>query len=193
MTPELPVGELDDPGFIELVNTLVRALLAERGPAMLWIINIDNWFDHKWLKFSGYGLVATGTPVDRFDTAKDVSYEDQLTFPPFTPNRVMSQWSYVRVGDGYAEALLPALPHRTKKRHSQTNLRRRIQDAYPAATFVWYSGNTVANGRGSVMIYSQASDQHECWFAGFERRPTWELFVTKGISRGEVEQLCFPV
>jgi len=67
---------------------------------------------------------------------------------------VLGQWSYIRIGDDYREAPFPALPHSSKRQHSPMNLQRRVQDLRGPACFVWYSANTVANGRGSVMVYN---------------------------------------
>jgi len=189
MPIQLTVGETDDPLFIELLNSLVGSVLDHRNPETFWIIQIDNWFDHKWLNFSGYGLIASNTPMERYDTVKAESYQEKLTFPPFTPNRIMAQWSYIRTSDDYIEAPLPALPHGIEKRHSEENLRRRVQDFSRSASFVWYSANTLANGRGSVMVYNVTAEQPDCWYAAFNRQAMWELLAAKGISRSEVEKL----
>src|SRR5271167_1999863 len=85
MKTQIAAGETDDPGFIALLNSLVQGLISDRAPEELWIIRIDNWFDHKWLGFSGMGLVASDIPIDRYDTVKAESYQEKLTFPPFTP------------------------------------------------------------------------------------------------------------
>jgi len=186
-------GRTDDPGFVEILNSLVRGLISQHEPEALWIIQIDNWFDHKWLKFSGMAGVAspflTGGLVTRYDSVKVEFYQDKVTFPPFTPNRVMGQWSYIRIGDDYREAPAPVLPHSSKRQRSPMNLQRRIQDLSPSACFVWYSANTVANGHGSVMVYNIGADGLECWFAAFNRRDGWKVQQTKGVSRDDVEQL----
>ena len=57
MTINVPVGETDDPYFIVLLNSLVNGLVNSETPDGIWIIHIDNWFDHKWLRFSGIGSV----------------------------------------------------------------------------------------------------------------------------------------
>ena len=180
----------DDPGFILLLNAVVTNTVASHQPSNVWLIRIDNWFDHKWLKFSGYGLVASNVPLDRYDTVKTEFHQDKVTFPPFTPNRVMSQCSYVRRGDDYYEAALPSLPHKRDRRHTSASLQTRVQEFSGSALFVWFSGNTVANGRGSAMVYRVEGESLECWFAAFEREGiTWKSASTKGISRKEVEEL----
>jgi hypothetical protein len=43
----------DDPYFIEVANRVVRGLIAGHKPEKAWIIQIDNWFDHKRKTVSG--------------------------------------------------------------------------------------------------------------------------------------------
>jgi hypothetical protein len=189
MTIPIVGGPKDDHGFIELLNSLVNGLLADFSPERFWIIQIDNWFDHKWLKFSGNGAATSAIPLDGYDTVKAEFYQDKLTFPAFSPNRVLSQWSYVRTGEGYAETPFPALPHSTERQHTNNNLHRRVLDFDRSASFLWYSSNTHANGRGSVMVYNTEVDRFGCWFAAFRRQRDWALHATKGVSSSEIERL----
>jgi hypothetical protein len=57
MPINVPVGETDDPYFIVPLNSLVNGLVKSEAPEGIWIIQIDNWFDQKWLRFSGIGTV----------------------------------------------------------------------------------------------------------------------------------------
>lgn len=184
----MSAGETDDPGFIEVLNSLLSELIAEHAPDQFWVIQIDNWFDHKWLGLSGMGLIASNIPLNTYDTVKAESYQEKVTFPPFTPNRVVGQFSFVRVGNSYAESAPPALPHSNERKHSETNLRRRIRDFTRSGCLLWYSANTVANGRGSVMVYVVTADQVECWSAAFNRQQEWKLQATKGVSRSRLER-----
>jgi hypothetical protein len=188
-------GETDDPLFITLLNSLLRGLITKGTPEELWIIQIDNWFDHKWLRFSGIGVRDFKFPafMGRSDAALDGFYQDKVTFPPFTPNRVLGQWSFVRVNGDYSEVPLRMLPHPIEKQLSETNLHRRVEGFSRSACFVWYSGRTLANGRASVMVYSVAGDRVEAWFAGFNRQQEWRLHSTKGASRDDVEQLLHDI
>ncbi|MGO9492946.1 MAG: hypothetical protein ACLPZY_11725 [Terracidiphilus sp.] len=191
MAAEILPGITDDNDFIKLLNSMLGRLLVQESPKQLWIIQIDNWFDHKWLRFSGKGAVDFQFPeyMNRFDGALEEFYQDKITFPPFNPNRVLGQWSYVRQEDGYQEFPLPMLPHSTDRPHASPNLHRRIQDIISSGCFVWYSANTLSNGRASVMVYTVNSDTSECWFAAFGRNETWTLGATKGINRGLVLKL----
>lgn len=195
MSTEVAAGDMDDPYFIAPLNALIRGLVERKAPDEIWIIEIDNWFDHKWLRFSGIGIVDFNWhgAANRFDAALDEFHQDKVTFPPFTPNRIVSQWSFQRIGDQYAEVPMPRLPHPSEKQSSGANLLRRVQDFCRSACFVWYSGNTVANGRGSVMVYDLSAEHVDCWFASFHRRDEWKLQATKGVDREVVERLMAPV
>lgn len=191
MSIQIAAGETDDPQFVTLLNSLVRGLIEEAKPQEVWIIQIDNWFDHKWLRFSGIGTVDFRFPgfMNRYDAALDEFYQDKVTFPPFTPNRILGQWSFVRVDDRYSEAPLHVLPHPSQKQPSEKNLNRRVESFSRSVCFVWYSANTLANGRASVMVYSVAGDQVEAWFAAFNREQDWKLQATKDVSREDVQRL----
>lgn len=187
----IATGKTDDPAFIALLNSLIRGLVNSYTPNELWITQIDNWFDHKWLRFSGIGTVDFQFPtfMNRDDSALQEFRQDKVTFPPFAPNRVLAQFSYVRSGDDYSEAPLIHLPHPTEHLRSETNLQRRVEDFSRSAVFVWYSSNTVANDRGSVMVYYVYAKRVECWFAAFNRHGAWKLYSTKGVSGEELRRL----
>ena len=138
MKIQVTAGETDDPGFVEVLNSLVRGLISQHGPEELWIIQIDNWFDHKWLGFSGMGAIASNIPIDRYDTVKAESYQEKVTFPPFTPNRVLGQFSYVRVGNDYAELPLPSCP----TAQSENGARRTSEGALKISVTLHFSYGT---------------------------------------------------
>jgi hypothetical protein len=192
----IPSGLTDDNHFVGLLNALLNALVTQQEPQQLWVIQVDNWFDHKWLRYSGSGTVASKFPVDwtssfmdRFASVKEQFWRDKLTLPPFVPERVAAQWSFRHTESGYIEVPLAKLPHSDSKRRSHSNLNRRVEDFVRSASFVWYSGNTLKNGRGSAMVYSIGPDKPICWFAAFGRKSDWVLERTKGIDREQVSRL----
>jgi hypothetical protein len=196
MAISIPSGLTDDNDFVDLLNALLNALLVQQSPEQLWVIQIDNWFDHKWLRFSGSGSVGSKFPadwassfMDRFDSVKEQFWREKLTFPPFAPDRVVGQWSFVHCEGSYIEVPLPVLPHRLSRRRSHSNLNRRVEDFAQSASFVWFSGNTLKNGRGSLMVYSIGSNKPVCWFAAFGRKSGWVLEKTKGIEQKQVSCL----
>jgi hypothetical protein len=200
MAVTIPSGLTDDNEFIDLLNSLLKGLLSQQAPEQLWVIQIDNWFDHKWLRYSGSGSVPSKFPaswsssfMDRFASVKEQFWQNNLTFPPFAPDRVLGQWSFLHSDKGYLEVPLPKLPHSNARRRSHSNLQRRAENFADSASFVWYSGNTLKNGRGSVMVYIIRDRQPVCWFAAFRRETGWALERTKGVDMEYVSHLLVNV
>jgi hypothetical protein len=127
--------------------------------------------------------------MDRFASVKEQFWQDKLTFPPFAPDRVLGQWSFLLSSQGYIEAPLPKLPHSKSRRRSHSNLQKRAEKFASSASFVWYSGNTLKNGRGSVMVYILGDQRPVCWFAAFKRETEWMLERTKGVDMEHVSRL----
>jgi hypothetical protein len=84
---------------------------------------------------------------------------------------------------------------------SKIALRRRIEDIDKNAAFVWFSGESEAQKRGSVMVYLPvASDpiarlqkslrNSGAFYVGFSQGEiSWEPAMLRGVSRGEVAHL----
>jgi hypothetical protein len=103
------------------------------------------------------------------------SIKTNLHFRPSLRTECWASGLTSEIGDDYREAPFPALPHSSKRQQRPMNLQRRIQDLNRSACFVWYSANTVANGRASVMVYNIGANGLECWFAAFNRREGWKV------------------
>ena len=101
MFPHTILEPQDDPAFLTIVDRIVGNLVRQNCPDEVHLIHIDNWFDRKWLRFSGYGLVPflRGNPYR--EVAKEEYNQDQKTFPPFTPNRVVAQYLFCHMADGH--------------------------------------------------------------------------------------------
>jgi len=165
----------DDPGFVRLVSLIIDALVIQRSPKIIVIIAVDNWFDHKWLNFSGKILGALGV------------WKDPLTIPPFHPDRIINQTVY-QMGRQKQYELMEAPPLHNPQSSAQ-NLKRKIQNVTNSGVFAWWSGNTRANAKGSFMAYIQNGDYTTSWYASFDRGERWTLNKTKNISTEEVRAL----
>jgi hypothetical protein len=51
MAVAIPPGLTDDKDFIDLLNVLLNGLIVERTAEQLWVIQIDNLFDRRWLRW----------------------------------------------------------------------------------------------------------------------------------------------
>ncbi len=188
MVPETFAEPDDDPSFLACVDRIIAGLVERHTPEEIYLIRIANWFDHKWLRFSGIGRAAFHG-VSIHTVLKDFTQE-QVTFPPFTPNRVVTQHYFCRTTHGDFEEHAPShLVHRTERGHSSKNLQRRIADFSQSAVFIWFSSHSASNGRASVMAYTVGAQGVGAWYAELRYDAAWRLCLVKGASRPEVESL----
>jgi hypothetical protein len=178
----LNAQEDDDRAFLFVAARLLEAI--EAPFEMLAVIRVRNWFDHKWLRFSGQGLV----PFEHFrrnhpGVALDAFHQRKLTFPAFTPQRIV-------VEEHFADLHIPDTPaiHSRGRRRSARNLHRRVEDYATSLLAAWVSTASEPNGRASFMAYSRTPESAtEAWYMSFRRHPTgWQLDGVKGIDRRRV-------
>jgi hypothetical protein len=191
MITQLKPNRHDDSDFIRCVNSNMCRVLVENKPKDVYIIQIANWFDYKWLNFSGIGVVKFEWGLNipgKFDAALDEFTQDKITFPPFTPKRIISQRYFSPNPQGdYIETRTSELPHKKILQSSNTNLHRRVCQLSDSGVFIWYSSNTLINRKGSLMVYISKGKQVDSWFASFEKKQQWKLHLTKGIDRDGVQ------
>jgi hypothetical protein len=117
--------------------------------------------------------------------ASAAMFREKITFPPFTPNRVLLQqrWAY--------DTTKPrrAIHHTLQREASSWNLQRRVTQFANSALFVWFSSGTKSNDRGSLMVYQVSGQNVSTWYASFRRDNEWKLDRTKGVSLEAIESL----
>jgi hypothetical protein len=69
-----------DPGFVAIVERILNNTLQLHQPAGVYVVLIDNWFDHKWLEFKS----------NKNDNDL-LGWRSKLMLPPFEPSRVLGQ------------------------------------------------------------------------------------------------------
>jgi hypothetical protein len=181
--------EGDSSEFMEKVQALVIGAARDYEPARLYVIRIDNWFGPKWMHFAG--KVSVGK---HFYAG---IHKVTLHVPPFVPHRVVAE--RVFVGPNYDETV--ARPPLHIECASMLALTRRITDVDKEAAFVWFSGQSEVQKRGSVMVYlpvastPMTSHRRErrrtgAFYVGLsEHEMGWNPVMLRGISHGEVEHL----
>jgi hypothetical protein len=159
----------DDPAFVSFVSRIADSLVLRHQPDLVALIEIDNWFDHKWLNFSGKVLGALGV------------WQKDLTIPPFHPNRIKVHTAYRLNKKGEYEQFEARPLHIFQS--SSENLRRKLKHA-PAASrvFIWWSGKTEANVKGSLMAYIHNATDAISWYVSFDCGDRWKVNKTKNIS-----------
>ena len=178
----------DADAYIELVRDTIAGALKASRVEEAYVIHIDNWFDRKWMKFSGNRVMPAdlGSGVPWTET-RDACHLPELTLPPFSPNRVVA-WTYYswNAYSGEFEAgPSEFIPHVWQS--SDRNLERRVADVGDSVAFVWFTGNTEVNGRGSLMTYLSRSGVTETWFASLVREGDWKVQTVAGIAKDDVK------
>ena len=176
----------DAPEFLIVVDRLLIANVEKYEPHEVVIVRIDNWFDHRWLNYSGKAVVHFEFSFpNRIDAALDSQWREKVTVPPFHPNRVQrSQYFYT------GSSTNPAIEKATHRwRTSNSNIHNRIADLTKNGLFVWYSSNTEVNQRGSIMLYRVQQGEVHTWYASLENKNGWKITRTKGIATEALNEL----
>jgi hypothetical protein len=168
---QLPVTADDDPRFLGLAQRIVNGAISALRVPELYLVHVDNWFDHKWLGWWS-------------------SWEEKqpkiLYVPPFNPNRILAQHHYLWDSKNSAWALAGKgkdLHRRVPGRRARS--RRKLDEIAPFAAFIWYSANTVANRAGSLMLYLSGTEGY-AWYASFLNDLGWKVNDEFHVTRREL-------
>jgi hypothetical protein len=179
----------DSAEFMTKVQAIASGVPRDYVPARLYVIRIDNWFGPKWMHFAG--KVSVGK---HFYAG---IHKVTLHVPPFVPHRVVAE--RVFAGPDYDETV--ARPPLHIECASMLALTRRIAEVDKKAAFVWFSGQSEVQKRGSIMVYlpiastPTTSNRRErrrtgAFYVGLSGHEMgWNPAILRGISRGEVEHL----
>ena len=203
MIVNIPYSDGDDKRFLTALNGLVAIIVKDYEPEDIYVVRIKKWFDHKWLKYSGKGIVQLperGADVPRtgygkleWDSALDEFYGEKLTFPPFSPKQVGKEICWKRSKDGiYGRVNNPKRLHKRILQPSSYNLQNRLRSFTKSGIFIWFSSNTLKNKHGSVLVYGIDSDEENAWYASFKETNGWKVYQVKGIKK-ETVQNWFPI
>jgi hypothetical protein len=184
----------DSAEFIGKARAIAIGVARDLDPAHLYMIRIDNWFGPRWMHFAGKFTVGK---VGRFHAIGFGVHKTRLHVPPFVPSRVVEQ--RVFVGPGFDETVSMPLLH--IECPSKLALSRRIADIDKDAAFLWFSAESEAQKRGSVMVYQPIPFDPEAprrgklgrsgaFYIGCSQSEIgWDPAMLRGISRGEVAHL----
>jgi len=177
--------EGDSVDFIHILEELVNRLITRDVIAEIKLIKIKNWFDHKWLNYSGKGIVHFTETTHPDKIALKNFWRDKVTVPPFTPNRIVSEIRYHRVQTGN-KMFEKGLHNWQRSTDNQNNQNDNKSDN---GLFIWYSSDTEKNQQGSIMGYRVDLDDLDTWYVSVENRNGWTVTKTKGINWDELKDL----
>ena len=166
----------DNPDFISNIEIIIRDKVSKWKPLDLYLTRIDNWFDDKWVKFSG-------TLMHELS----IWQLQDITVPPFHPSRVDS-CDYYRLDNGiYNKQTTDKTLHIIQA--STDNFKRKIADFTDNGLFIWYSGNSKANNKGTLMGYLVRDNDCYTFYISLTGDKKWNVNRTKGIPTKEVEEI----
>ena len=168
---ELVSTEHDDADFLSLVQRILNGALAALEVREVYLVHTDNWFDWKWLGF--------WSRRDRDDVT-------QLRVPSFTANRIRSE---KRLLWDLAEARWLEADH-NKPLHvlkpGPSKVAPLPLDRWSkSAAFIRYSGNSITNRAGSLMLYLAGAGAY-AWYASFRRNGHWKVEGERRTTRREL-------
>jgi len=170
-------AEDDDSEFLEIIELAIASSIKGYEPTEVFLVKIDSWFDSKWLNFGGK---VTG------DIGANTRY---LLIPEFHPNRVEGQ-KYFRKSEATKIEFVEhdSIPIHIEDAHSN-RFQRVLNRDHSSAIFVWYSGKTKSNKRGSLMVFWVKEVEVRGWYDAFKAEETWTPGRTVGMPREAVLKL----
>ncbi|MDC8002968.1 hypothetical protein POV27_02835 [Aureisphaera galaxeae] len=176
--------DTDAEGFKELVEAVVDNLIKTFNPDEISVVRIKNWFDHKWLNYSGKRITKYNTDTyPSIPFVLEPYWNEEITIPPFNPNRVLSELRYSKQGitnSGFEEAL-------HKFQMSTENKNNLISRRTNNGLCIWVSSNSEMNRQGSLMVYQIKNSEIQTWYASIEEKGDWKVTKAKGIDKNQIE------
>jgi hypothetical protein len=169
----LSSAENMDREFLGIVESVLNNFVRINRPTDVYVVLIDNWFDHKWLEFESH----------RYDNDA-LGWRKKLSIPRFEPHRVISQTHF----HANPSNEMSYETHESKPLHILAD-RRFLSQICSSGVFVWYSFVDRAADRGSVMVYLNDDGRGSAWYASFAKNPNWQVNKMKGISKPELTEL----
>ena len=162
--------EHDDNAFLSLAQRILNGAVNALQMREVYLVQIDNWFDHKWLGWRSRWRNKT---------------VEELRIPLFTPNRVCSERHFVWDVEtsAWKSVGLPTPLH--IRQACRPSLAKPVDRFSKCAAFAWYSGNTATNKVGSLMFYLSGADGY-AWYASLRKNEVWTVADEFRITRREL-------
>lgn len=162
-----------DESFSSIVEQILRSILKSHQFAEVYVMLIDNWFDHKWLEF-----------YSNKNDSDELGWRAKLRLPPFEPSRVMHQSCFRK----QSSIQLSYEACSSNPLHI-LDANRLLTEICSSGVFVWYSFVGNRSDRGSLMVYLNKDGKGTAWYASFIRYPDWHINKVKGLSQRELSEL----
>lgn len=163
---ELVPAEDDDLAFLSLAQRIINGAIVELRIREVFLVHVDNWFDHKWLGWwSRKG--------------------EELRVPTFTPNRIRSEKHFIWKEEMSAWENIGVERPLHVRQPGRPWLAQPIERFSELAAFIWYSGSTATNKVGCLMLYLSGAEGYS-WYASFKKGEDWTVADECRITRREL-------
>ncbi len=178
---KINIEDGDAVDFIAIANAIMDELVIQYAVKEVVFVKIKNWFDQKWLNYSGNTVVPFdfgGLRGHGHNTAKESVWRDKISIPPFHPHRVLASKFFVLEHTGNKK-----IQKRIHQYHtSNDNIHNRIENYTSDGLVLWFSSNSESLQKGSLMAYRVQNGIVHTWYATIENQNGWKPTKTKGIS-----------
>ena len=164
----------DNCDFLNNLEKIIYDGVLKWKPQDIFMTRVDNWFDGKWLKFSG-------TIMHELAISKLV----EVTISPFHPNRIESCDKYVFQNEDYLRTNINEPLHILQI--SKDNLKRKITNLSKSGLFVWFSSKSKINNNGSLMIYSVCDNECFAFYASLILELNWKVNKSVGLTKKAID------
>jgi len=183
---QIPFDTTDAKDFQVIVETIIHYLVTYFDPSEVSIIRIKNWFDHKWLNYSGKQLLEYDSKSNpEIPFVLEPYWNTEITIPPFHPNRVLSETKFRKKDINNTRFLVPFHQLQPSIENKKNVISRRLQNGL----CFWISSNSTINHQGSLMVYEIKNGEVKSWHIGIEKKEVWKVTKTKGISKQQIESM----
>lgn len=175
----------DAEGFREIVNSLVIHGIQSFDPDEISVVRIRDYFDHKWLNYSGSKIekyITNTNPAIQFVLVPH--WNKEITVPPFHPNRVLSESFFWKKGIGSAKRENLHQIQLTTNNRNNFILKR-----FDKALCFWISSNSLNSKQGCLMVYEIRDTDVVTWYVCCEDKNGWKVTRTKGIDFDHIQNI----
>ena len=152
----------DDRGFLQEVQKLIVGILPCYRPGEVFLVRIDDWFDRNRL----------GLKICPPDDAAVARCGTQLPVPWFSRGRIVAAQRF-RFEDDQKTSLVAQ--GNAVSTMLTANRYKSVAQISDNAMFVWLSGNSARNGKGSLLIYFTQQGIDTGWYAGYSSQQAWHV------------------
>jgi hypothetical protein len=170
----------DDPAFIRQVNRILAGIVRRIRPREVFIVQVSDAFGDRWCGTGGKFLGKRD--------AQTVVSRAEPTLPPFEPDRVEHEQCFRLALDFTSYILTDEFEALHVHGLSGREYQRELSRFTEAGAFVWYSGETMDSGVGTLLVQIVTPEFSDVWHAtlGVERG-NWRFVEGLGITGDQFE------